>query len=294
MADAAVRLRSHLVSAALVDEPLAGALFAIFARHYSNVTWSRFLADLRDKDHVLLLRGPGPGGPVRGFSTQKIMRARVEGREVRAVFSGDTVIDRAYWGEQQLVRSWCRYSGAVWAEVPECPLYWLLISKGHRTYLYLPLFFRRYAPRPDGGLLPFEEAVGHALAVQAFGPAYRPEAGILEFPRPLGNLVPELAEIPPGRRRDPRVAFFLARNPGYRQGTELVCLAPLEPGNLKGLAGRAFRDGARLGSVASLAADTEARLGLDRAAFDPPGLESPGLAPADHHPAHLQPVESLG
>jgi hypothetical protein len=136
--------------------------------------------------------------------------------------------------------------------------------------------------------------VRHALAVQAFGPAYRREAGVLEFPRPLGNLVPELAEIPPGRRRDPRVAFFLARNPGYRQGTELVCLAPLEPGNLKGLAGRAFRDGARWGSVAALALGAGPHPGLDPAALDPRVLESPGLEPAAHHPPGLQPVESLG
>ena len=97
-------------------------------------------------------------GTVRGFSTQRVLAATVEGTRVRAIFSGDTVIDRAYWGEQELVRGWSRFAGAVRAEAPETPLFWFLISKGYRTYLYLPLFFARYFPRHDAPTPPFEQA----------------------------------------------------------------------------------------------------------------------------------------
>ena len=32
---------------------------------------------------------------------------------MRALFSGDTVIDPAYWGEQALVRAFCRLIGRL-------------------------------------------------------------------------------------------------------------------------------------------------------------------------------------
>jgi hypothetical protein len=41
-----------------------------------------------------------------------------------------------------------------------------------------------------------------------------------------------LADIPNGRDRDPHVAFFAGRNPGWAQGDELVCVCPLSADNL--------------------------------------------------------------
>ena len=52
-------------------------LFDLFARHYEHVSWSRFEADLAEKDVVVLLHDV-IAGDVRGFSTQKIIRAVVD------------------------------------------------------------------------------------------------------------------------------------------------------------------------------------------------------------------------
>ena len=204
----------------------------------------RFRRDLREKDAVILLRDRWDG-VVHGFSTQQIFRLTVAGRTVRALFSGDTIIDRAYWGEQELVRGWCHFAGRTLADDPATPLYWFLISKGYRTYLYLPLFFHRFLPGRDGVAGSFESQRLDALARAKFGRSYHPASGTLRFRESQGQLKPGLAETPAGREDNPHVRFFLERNPGYAHGDELVCLAEISPGNMKSFARRWLLEGTR-------------------------------------------------
>jgi hypothetical protein len=242
-------------------------MFGLFARHYEHVDRRRFEADLADKDYVILLR-EAEGGTLRGFSTQQVLRVHARGVPVAAIFSGDTIIDPAFWGEQELVRAWGRFAGALHAETRPATLFWFLISKGYRTYLYLPLFFDRYFPRQDAPTPPFEQDVLDALAGAKFAGYYRRASGLVEFPDRRGNLTPELAAVPPARLRDPRVRFFLERNPDHARGTELCCLAEISRTNMRSGAGRAFAEGAALGGVEALV-DAEAPGGRGRASAAP-------------------------
>ena len=211
-------------------------MFALFARHYDCVCLEKFRSDLEEKDCVLMLHNEN--GAICGFSTQMILRTTVQARKVRAVFSGDTIVDRAYWGEQELGRGWCRYVSAIYAEEPDVPLYWFLISKGYRTYLYLPLFFDQFYPNYQSATPAFEHSVLNTLAQGKFPMDFDPDRGVVAFSQSQGQLKPHLAEIPARRLRNPHVQFFLQRNPGYRRGDELVCLAEISPFNMKLFAGR--------------------------------------------------------
>ena len=231
-----------------LTEVEARNLFEIFRRHYDHVSWTSFQHDLLEKDYLLVLTD-SVSGEVRGFSTQQIMNCEVAGQPLRVIFSGDTIIDRDFWGEQELVRSWCRFAGQVLAAEPHKPLFWFLISKGYRTYLFLPLFYREFYPRRDATPPEFEQEVMNVLAGRRFGENYDPLTGLVKFSEPHGQLTPELAEIPAGRRRHPHVEFFLSRNPGYARGDELVCLARIDPENMKSFAAEAVREGLRVGAL---------------------------------------------
>ena len=226
-----------------LDDRQRDAMFEIFARHYDEVSRDRFETDLTEKDGVVLLRGPDRA--LSGFSTQKTLRTRVDGREVRALFSGDTVIDRSQWGEQELCRGWSRYAGMVLAEEPETPLYWFLVSKGYRTYLYLPLFFREFYPRVDVPAPPFDQRLLDAFARQKFGEHYDPATGLITFPQSMGHLTGDLATVPPHRRDHAHVRFFLERNRDYARGTELACLAQISLANLTSFGRRLFESALR-------------------------------------------------
>jgi hypothetical protein len=229
-------IQSRIVPVAEIAPADARAMYEIFARHYDCVSFEQFLLDLSEKDCVLVLRNAGFA--ICGFSTQKVLRVTVGGKPVRAIFSGDTIVDRAYWGEQELSRCWCRYVSSVYAEEPAVPLYWFLISKGYRTYLYLPLFFESFYPNCEAPTPAFEQQVLDTLAAAKFPGHYCAESGLIEFPQSHGQLKPQLAEIRARRLRDPHVQFFLKRNPAYATGHELACLAEISPSNMKLFAGR--------------------------------------------------------
>ena len=242
------RLHSRIVTTSEISSAEAHEMFVIFARHYDCVTEEKFCTDLAEKDCVLMLRDDF--GRICGFSTQKLLRVSVGGLRVRAVFSGDTIVDRAHWGEQELGRCWCRYVSAIHDEEPDVPLYWFLISKGYRTYLYLPLFFERFYPNCEATTPEFEQSVLNALATAKFPLNYRPEAGVIEFPKSHGQLKPHLAEIPERRLGHPHVRFFLERNPRFASGCELACLAEISPSNMKLFAARIMQQSSIPGIVA--------------------------------------------
>lgn len=232
---------SHQLIAS-VDEIMLAELYDLFCRHYDHVSFEKFKADFSKKDYVIVLR-ESEGNEIRGFSTQVLYDYVVDETPIKILFSGDTIIDRECWGEQALMKTWCSLAGAIKSQYPTTKLYWLLISKGYRTYLYLPLFYRSFYPRRGNDLLAFEQKIASTFAVEKFGSSFNPVSGIISFDSPQGQLRPELADIPMHRQDDLDVRFFLERNPHYRAGDELVCVAELTVGNMKGAARRYFTEG---------------------------------------------------
>ena len=117
-------------------------------RHYEHVRRPAFDADLDEKQWVILLSDPATD-EIRGFSTQVVLHTEAEGRPIRALFSGDTIVDRAHWGDPTLAHVWGRLALSLIDAAAEEEFYWFLISKGYKTYRFLPLFFREFYPRHD-------------------------------------------------------------------------------------------------------------------------------------------------
>jgi hypothetical protein len=79
------------------------------------------------------------------------------------------------------------------------------------------------------------------LADQRFGSCYQNENGIVRFTSPQ-VLRSELREVGPGRMKEPHVAFFMERNPGWCHGDELVCLTEISFDNLTPAGRRMWTD----------------------------------------------------
>src|SRR5579862_3718341 len=116
------RLEWDVVPVADLVEARRDELYQLYAAHYDFTDEARFHSDLSEKQAVILLRAPE--GRVVGFSTQMWMPAQVDDRRVHILFSGDTIIHPAYWGDQALVRAWCRFAGSLKARCGDEPLYW--------------------------------------------------------------------------------------------------------------------------------------------------------------------------
>lgn len=233
------RLSSTILDVRALPAGLAERLYALYAAHYEACDPARFASDLAGKDHVIVLE---EGTTLRGFSTAAHYPFKSARGPIQVLFSGDTLIDPAAWGEQGLTRSFARLAGALQARSPQTPLYWLLISKGHRTYRYLSVFARRWFPHPDGDDPQLAELAAQ-LASERFGDAFDARRGVIAHEQSLGHLKPDLAEVPARIAARADGAFFLQRNPGYRQGHELVCLTELRPDNLRAVVRQAFVQG---------------------------------------------------
>jgi hypothetical protein len=242
--EAAVKKRNLATSCepiSSLDDDVMRAMYAVYERHYDATSPTLFQQDLKCKDYAIVIRNDDRA--IVGFSTLAIMNVTLDGSPLRAIFSGDTIIDQAYWGTQSLSFNWLRFAGTIKAQAPETPLCWFLIVKGHRTYRYLSAFSRDFYPHWDNPTTPWARRVMETLASKRFGEAFDAERCIVSFPESRGHLKTTLADVAADEAARPDVAFFLRRNPGYRRGEELVCVTELSLENLRPLARRLFAQG---------------------------------------------------
>jgi hypothetical protein len=224
-----MRLYAELLTVAELARSDRGAMFDLMESHYANIRRKRFDADLDEKQWVILVHDAA--GKLCGFSTQKLFEATVDDRRVRVLFSGDTVVDRRHWGDRALAAAWGNFALALIGEHPDDEHYWLLLSKGFRTYRYLPLFFREFHPRYDVQSNSQLRRVLDCVATAEFASAYDPASGLIRGDSTKDRLRPDLADIARGRLDDPHVRYFVQRNPRYADGDELCCIAPLSRDN---------------------------------------------------------------
>ncbi|RCK78123.1 MAG: hypothetical protein OZSIB_1772 [Candidatus Ozemobacter sibiricus] len=189
-----------------------------------------FERDLSRKDWVLLLRDRR--NVVRGFTSLKLIKSEWEGRPVQALYSGDTVIQREFWGSLELPRIWGRFMLERIAAAGDVPLYWFLLSSGYKTYRFLPVFFKEFYPCCDQPTPPAMAALLDHFGTLLFGSEYHPDTGTVHLSNPT-PLREGVAEVTAERLADPHVAFFVKRNPDHTKGVELACLAPLRADNLR-------------------------------------------------------------
>jgi hypothetical protein len=226
---AAAKLRGRVAPRESLDRRTRDAMFALLAEHFVGVDRLTFERDLDEKTYTILLEDGS--GALRGFSTMLVYESCVGGSPISVIYSGDTIVERAWWGSPVLARTWIDTALKVAPAGDPRDVYWLLLTSGFRTYRFLPVFFRDFYPRFDAAARPGEIESIDLLARERFGPQYDPAAGVVRFARPQ-VLAPDLVTLPEGRMPDPHIAFFLARNPGFVFGDELVCLTRIDERNL--------------------------------------------------------------
>ena len=164
-------------------------------------------------------------GALKGFSTIHVRSLRAGNGQATVLFSGDTVIDRAYWGQKQLQLAFVRVLVMQKLRAPRRALYWFLVSKGWRTYLLLANAFPHAVPRfdrPDDAAL---REILDRVAIERFGDQYDRHTGIVRYATAHETVRTGLAPVTPSLHANPHVRFFAAQNPGHESGDELACLA---------------------------------------------------------------------
>lgn len=221
------RLDARVVAVSDLSDAEVATMWQLYERYYADVTYARFLADLNDKQSVILLFDSG-NAVVKGFSTVKIVKGLSEKRPFVSVYSGDTIIDKRYWGQTSLQQEFFILLLKVYVSHPGSDVYWFLISKGYKTYLLLAKNFPNCWPKPHVDTPPYVVEILHTLASSMFGDAWKPDLGVLKFPNKMGSLKAGVTPLDKETLQDKDVHFFLAANPRYFEGDELCCLGRVD------------------------------------------------------------------
>ncbi len=202
-------------------------MFNIMNDVYNGTTFEKFISDLANKNYVLMLYDSN--NLIQGFTTIQIYDENFEGKPVKILYSGDTVIDQKARGDIELMRAWWRFSFEIQQRYKSHDVYWFLISKGWRTYKFFPLFLKDFYPNVNKTTPKNIQNFMNKISKNKFGDLYR--AGII-YPKNPDYLKSGLKDVPEHKKQDKDVIFFLEKNPEYYKGNELVCLAKLHPDNL--------------------------------------------------------------
>jgi len=215
------------------------SMASLYLSHYDSAGERQFQQDLESKTQALLVYWKSR---LVGFTTLHVYDRKWSGHTIRVVYSGDTVMHREHWGQQALAFTWIAHMGELKRAVPEMPLYWFLIVKGHRTFRYLPAFSKSFFPHWSASREDLKP-LADQLAREKFGNDYNPRTGVVDFAMSRGQLKPDIPYPKGGELRHEAVRYFLHRNPNYLMGHELVCVCELREDNLKPLARRIFSRG---------------------------------------------------
>jgi hypothetical protein len=245
-----VTLLGRIVEVAGLSPRSRDEMFSLIDRYFAGMSRANFDADLNEKQWVIQLLDSATGA-IRGFSTQALWELDVDGRQVSAVYSGDTIIDRDHWGSNSLAQLWGQFVTSLIDERPDSELVWFLITMGYKTYRFLPIFFREFYPRCDAPTPGWAKAIIDAAARFKYASTYDASVGIIRAGPTTCRLRPGVADVTAERLRDPHVRFFAERNPGHARGDELCCIAPLERANFTGVAHRLLRSAPLANVVAS-------------------------------------------
>jgi hypothetical protein len=221
-----VRLQGSIIEVDKLEARERDAMFRLMDGMFANLRRDAFDADLAAKQWVIRVHDPNSRELV-GFSTQVLFGPEQTGSAARVLYSGDTVVERQHWGDVALSHVWGRLALDLIDLHGDEPLYWLLTSKGFRTYRYLPMFFHEWFPRGERATPPCELRLINALGAFLAPRHYDPHAQVIRAGGGKDFVRPGISD-PIGRAAsDEHVRYFLDRNPHYDRGDELCCLAPL-------------------------------------------------------------------
>ena len=206
-------------------------MLELMKRHYVNVKEVDFINDLTNKDYVILLYNLAD--ELVGFSTFKSFEFNFQQAPIRIAFSGDTIIDKKYWGTIRLPLAFGQLMNMIKRQNPDQDLYWFLISKGIRTYRFLPVFFDEYYPSCDNHKAKHLKPLMDQLGTMLFNHSYDSEKGLVLASNKSQYLAAEFSSNNHQNRDTPHIDFFYSRNPGYYKGDELACILKYDEANLR-------------------------------------------------------------
>ncbi len=198
-------------------------MHALFVQYYNNASLENFIKDMGKKTGAFILEDKIQRRII-GFSTWTELDLSYDGESAIGIFSGDTVIAKEYWGNKNLQRSFAKKMLITKLKKPNKKIFWLLISKGYKTYLLLTNNFLNFYPCHQTHNQKLESIVDD-YCVQLYPDAYCQKNRLLDFGNDYQNLKDGVACITSEmKEQNLDIRHFEQLNPTWAKGTELPCV----------------------------------------------------------------------
>jgi hypothetical protein len=236
-------VKGKFLKRSAVSDATKTQMYDLFCSQFENVSMQQFVADLDEKNWVLLLHDKS--GDLIGFSSMHVYQRSIDDKAVTLVYSGDTTVDSNTWSDSALSYNMMGAFSWLQRHYNTDRLCWFLLVSGYRTYRLLPVFSQLFFPRFDQPTPDDIQALMDAMAVERFANNYDSKTGVVRLDVP-SVLKGQFRNIPENRMDDPNIAYFAERNPGHLQGDELLCFAELSQDELTRLGKRMWQKGQKL------------------------------------------------
>jgi hypothetical protein len=223
-------LKYKIVKPQEIDAKTRQEMFLLMDFHYANTILEDFIRDLNGKTDVIMLFDARSDELV-GFSTQKIFPFSTGSKEIMVLYSGDTIIRQEYWGSLQLSIAFGKLMIDTILDNPDKEFYWMLISKGVRTFKFLPAYFIEYYPMYGISTPEPVKMIMDALALNMYPLQYDSKNGVIRA-IPHGQYLREKFQQSK-LTGNMAINNFFSLNPGYTHGDELVCFTRLSFENIR-------------------------------------------------------------
>jgi hypothetical protein len=208
----------------------------VLTQEFFDVERDHVEAELRKRQSIALFR---MNDALLGMVAIDIIPATFRGRAVTAISTAHVLIRENWRGRNLLQKLGFRTFLRERLRHPLRPIYWFFDTFSYKSYLLLPRNFRVFWPRHDQPTPRDQVVLIDTLASQVYGPAWRPDSGIV-VRSGQKRMRETAAPLILARDSDPALVFFARINPGHAEGDMLVCLCPLNLSNWLRLAHRAF------------------------------------------------------
>ncbi|MFT7371773.1 MAG: hypothetical protein ACI9T9_000452 [Oleiphilaceae bacterium] len=195
----------------------------VFVQYYHNANLHNFVTDMGKKTGVIILQEKNTK-KIIGFSTWTELNIIKGDKKSIGIFSGDTVVEKEYWGNKELQKTFVKQLLKTKIKNPKTSVFWLLISKGYKTYLLLTNNFPKHYPSHKKNNIKLESIVDE-YCEQLYPDAYNKDDRLLNFGDDYQYLKDDVADITPDMTDENLdIRHFTKLNPSWQQGTELPCV----------------------------------------------------------------------
>ncbi len=226
-----MKVKGKFIQPQMVSKKEEREMFAILDKYFGNVSLEEFRKDLYSKEYVIILYSE-TDNKIAGFSTQKVFSSLIEDEEVTVVYSGDTIIDQKYWGTRELPIAFWKMTRHIKQKNPQKRIFWMLISKGVRTYRFLPVFCHIFYPSYKYPTPLKYVNFMHDIGKKVFPERYDIETGLI-VSSGKHQFLKEKFHPPIKRNNNPHEKFFYEKNPNFINGDELLCITEMEIENIQ-------------------------------------------------------------